>query len=646
VDRRHLAVCAGFIALAVAWTLPLSTNAASHLPGAGIGDNVVFLWNFWWMRTAVSSGASFFHTTYIFAPVGTDLTLHTHTALPAYAGATLLEALSITTALNVTTLASLALNGICTYFLAWRAVHDRLGAITAGIVFACSPFIAAHLNGHFNLVAAWTVPLFSLAYVQALRDRSWRWSLVGGLLLGATAYIDAYLLVYQIVFATVAFFAETRPWSLSLSPGSPRARAVLTLVAVLFAVDVLVIAVILLNRGFQIEWGPLRMTAHDVFNPMQALGILAVVGLLAWRPPSIRSNDLAPARHALLIAGAVGLIGGLIAAPVIWNVGKLLVNGDYVSQQYYWRSSPRGIDLVTLVLGSPFHPLWGAASRAVYTGFGIDPIESVGWLGIVPVALAVFAVQRRRADRNIRLWYAIGCVFFAWSLGTHLFIAGHNIALVMPGAIVQFVPILANARMPGRAMVVVYLAMAVLAAVGVSECRKTTARALAMLAIPVLVLADFFVAPLPIASVTCPPIYDAVRTSPKQGTLVELPLGFGDGLGSITPVDNRLMLACQTIHGRPIAGGFVARLSPRVTAAYAADPLLAAWMRLSGAATFSRFPLLDPGSAAERLRSDAIALVLVDRQSASEPLQRYVDTLRLINVADDGRHVLYAVPPE
>src|SRR4029077_15418332 len=108
---RTIAVALGFIPSAVVWTFPLCLHLSSHLPGPGIGDNAAFLWNFWWMRTALASGSDYFHTTYLFAPIGTDLTLHTHTALAAFAGATVLKGLPLAAALNVTTLAGLSLNG-------------------------------------------------------------------------------------------------------------------------------------------------------------------------------------------------------------------------------------------------------------------------------------------------------------------------------------------------------------------------------------------------------------------------------------------------------------------------------------------------------------------------------------------------------
>jgi hypothetical protein len=195
-------VAVGFAALAAIWTYPLVFHLPTHLPGAGVGDNALFLWNFWWMRTARAAGTSYFYTSYMFAPAGADLTLHTHTALPAYVGATLLGAFSITTALNLTTLASV----------------------------------------------------------------------------------------------------------------------------------------------------------------------------------------------------------------------------------------------------------------------GIDVIESGGWLGVAPMILSALAIRHHPTDSVVRQWLVLGGVFFVWALGSHVHAAGHNTGLIMPGALLRYVPIAANARMPGRAMVVVYPALAVLAA--------------------------------------------------------------------------------------------------------------------------------------------------------------------------------------
>lgn len=186
--------------LAGVWSFPLPLHLSTHLPGSTPGDNIAFLWNFWWMRHAMSSGVDFFHTQYLFVPTGTDLTLHTHTALPALVGATALSALPVVAALNLTTLAALFLNGFCAYLLAWRVTGAHGGAMISGIIFGGSPYIAAHLTGTFNLTTAWTIPLFAITASRASRG-STRWAVLAGLVLGMTAYVDYYYVVYEFALA-------------------------------------------------------------------------------------------------------------------------------------------------------------------------------------------------------------------------------------------------------------------------------------------------------------------------------------------------------------------------------------------------------------------------------------------------------------
>jgi len=96
--RQHGPPAVFFAALAVFWTFPLILHLSTHLPGPDIGDNMLSLWNFWSMRTALATGTDFFYSKYQFAPVGIDLTLYTHTALPALAGATVLGSLPLVSA--------------------------------------------------------------------------------------------------------------------------------------------------------------------------------------------------------------------------------------------------------------------------------------------------------------------------------------------------------------------------------------------------------------------------------------------------------------------------------------------------------------------------------------------------------------------
>jgi hypothetical protein len=646
---RHLAVAAGFLAIAMAWSFPLSLHLATDLPGGAFGDNAVFLWDFWWMRTALTSTTGFFHTPYLFAPAGVDLTLHTHVALPALVGATVLGGLPLIAALNVTTLAALALNGFAAYLLAWRLTHERLASIVAGLIFGCSPYVAAHLNGHFDLTMAWTLPLFALAITEALQRNAALYGACAGLILAATAYIDYYYVTFELAYAVLALALPAFTWSVRRRPAppSPRLMRARTATHLLIALDLGLISAILASGGFAGRIGPIRFSAFEIFNPLQVLWVLVAVAAWLHVNPRVvvtRREDWSR-QPAISAATAMSIAFTLAAAPIVFNGIRLLVNGDYVSQRYFWRSAPRGVDAAALVLGNPFEGLWSGAVRRLYASADIDPIESVAWLGLVPLVLAIYAIRRTWIDRGVRFWTAIAAVFFAWSFGTHVFALGRNTGMIGPAAILHFVPIVSNARMPGRAMVMVYLAIAMLAAKGLAAFRAASPWRGAAPILVAALLVDFLAAPVRLAPAACPPIYQMLRDRPERGAVAELPVGFGDGLGAVTPVENRMMLACQTIHGRPLVGGFVARLSPRILESYRSDPLLAGWLRLSGAAgAFERAAPPDARLAAERLEADGIALILLNRSTASPALSDYVDhVMPLTLVGADETRSLYVV---
>jgi hypothetical protein len=634
-------VAVGFLALAVGWTFPVVLHLPTHLPGAGIGDNSLFLWNFWWMRTARTAGRSFFHTSYLLAPTGADLTLHTHTALPAFIGATVLGGFSVATALNLTTLASVAMNGFCTYLLAWRVIRDKGAAILAGIIFGTSPYIAAHLNGHFNLTTAWTIPLFALGIVDAVRG-SLKWAVFVGIVLAATAYIDYYYVVYELAFACGVLLITARRWSLDVGTSPPHWGWFVALVGAI-ALDVIAILVIGVTGGFVRQIGPVLVIANDSFNAWQVLWLLIAIALWVRFRPRVhapRAVDWSSARAAtgVTVMFGVFLLGG---APLLQHAFHVIVSGQYVTQHYVWRNAPIGIDGLTLLLGNPFHAVWGDASRRIYAQFGIDLIESGAWLGVAPCLLTAVAVRRRWAHPVVRQWFLLGSIFLVWALGSHVHAAGHNTGLLAPEVILRYVPIAANARMPGRAMVVVYLALAMLAAMSISQFGRRPALVCSVCA--ALVLADFWIAPFPTVSIECPAIYQVLRDRPESGAVAELPLGLGDGFGALTPVDHRV-LVCQTIHERPLVGGVLARLPSNVLISYRADPLIAAWLRLSGATTgvVPDGALPDATLAGQRMVTDDIAFVMLNRRTASPQLHDYVEhVMPVTRLAQDEERTLF-----
>jgi hypothetical protein len=88
-------------------------------------------------------------------------------------------------------------------------------------------------------------------------------------------------------------------------------------VGALIVIDIGAIVAILVSGGFSWNIGSTTISAHDLFNPMQALGVLAVVAIWAFLRPSVRAVANHAAVHRGRVAAAMTIaIFALLAAPI------------------------------------------------------------------------------------------------------------------------------------------------------------------------------------------------------------------------------------------------------------------------------------------------------------------------------------------
>ncbi len=640
---RHLPALALFVAMAVAWTWPLATSLSTAIPGES-GDNLAFLWNTWWMREALASNTTgFFHTDHLFAPFGIDLVLHTHTALPAWIAGTVLGRFSTVAAQNLVILGSLALNAFAAYLLAWDRTGTRGPSLVAGLVFGGGAYITAHLLGHYNLICAWGLPLFVLCLLRAVERRSPVASAAAGACVAVTAYCDYYYVVYEAVLGIgiglSGLGAVEMAWVRQKTV--PWARAVL---GTLLLLDVGLIVAIVASGGFVSSVAGIRIVAMRPTNPLAVGWLLLVLLLLTRVRPrlrlSLRSRDLLVDRlRALAPAVAVAVVGMI---PLLMSAWALLLRGDYTAPAHSWRSGPAGVDLATLVLGNPSHGWFGSWVRTLYDRLAIDRVEGTGWMGVLPTAMFAWAALRAREDRETRRWLVVAAVFFVWSLGPWLHVGGIDTGLLLPQNVLTLIPIVSNARIPGRAMVVVSLAAAMVVARVLD--RSTVGRRSPVIVVSlILVAVDQWPSPFPLTRLETPALYAQLREMP-DGAVCELPMGIRDGLGLSGVFDDRV-LNYQMTHGHPIVGGFAARVPLSIKAGYRELPVLRSLLGLSGGRQADpRDGALSREDVAVALQRATVAFVVLDRASATPALTEYVERfLPLRLVVKEGARELYAV---
>jgi hypothetical protein len=665
------------VALSILWTWPLALHFSDHIPGLP-GDNYSFLWNLWWMRKALSTPElDFFQSRYLLSPFGVDLINHPHTALQGYISATMLARFSVIEAENLYIIVSVFLNAACAYALAFDIVHDRRLALVAGVAFGGSPYVAAQLLGHFDLLTAWVIPLFALCLRRSIATGRIAPAIACGGCVALAAYAAYYHVVYLAIFGAAYTIASLQLVRGVFEP-RPQTPVLFTVrlgVVGLMALDAFWIAIVAMTGGTTFRIGAIEISARGIQNPLFALWLMALIWLFTkWRfvmrvnrPPV---DVFWRAAQTVTIAVAAFVVACL---PLIIQAFRLAASGRYVSQMYFWRSAPRGVDVMAPILGNPFHPLYGDAVSGIYQRLGLDRIEAVGWIGIVPVIVLLMGRGKWSDSEEARRWKVVLVVFALWALGPFLTIAGFDVGLPLPQALARFVPLVENARMPGRAMVCVYLALGVLMALrlagmtGLKPCATddvhpgaadghavpvaqgfSPARApVASIsvaqgfspgytwAVIALLALDYFHAPIPLTALDRPAVYEQLATIHDSGAVIDVPFGIGDGLSAGRGSQERRLLYNATIHGHPVVGGYIGRMPPGVAEGYEAMPVVGNLLRLS--------------SDEEAIEEDPpVALpfryLVLDTEKASGPLLDYVrKTLDMDLITSSQGKQLYAV---
>jgi len=138
-----------------------------------------------------------------------------------------------TAAYNIVDLLSFPLAAIAAYVLAWKLTGSPLASVTAGLIYAWSPFHVSHATYHLHIAQVQWLPLALLAVWQvAIRPSPGRLALaaIAGAVLCASSFYWALVGAVILPAALVAASALA-----PLEIGRPRSRAVIVSTAIALA---------------------------------------------------------------------------------------------------------------------------------------------------------------------------------------------------------------------------------------------------------------------------------------------------------------------------------------------------------------------------------------------------------------------------
>jgi hypothetical protein len=343
---------------------------------------------------------------------------------------------------------------------------------------------------------------------------------------------------------------------------------------------------------------------------------------------------------------AVALVAcAAILSPVLAGAG-LHAAGErrWISPRVFWRSSAAGLDLLTPLVPNPLHPWFGSA----FAGWlreqphtFIENVASVPWTAIV---LLVIAWRLSRTTLP-RYWIAF-TAFFSWlALGPFVHVAGLNLYVPTPWALLRYLPIVGAARMPPRMTALVMFGVAVLVAFAVRDLRTRFRQPWLVAAVTALLVFEMLPAPRTLYSAEVPEIYRTVAADPRPVGLLSLPFGLRDGMTSFGNI-SAMPQFFQTVHEKPILGGYISRLPAGGVTEYRNRRVTRALLDLSEGRRLTperRAAVIQ--RAHEVLPSLNLGYVVVNRARASDDLMQFAkEAFDLTEIAVEGPRVLFRTP--
>lgn len=484
---------ASFTAIALVLTWPLGIRLLDHIP-LGAHDIYQNVWNLWWWKTSLLERfSSPYVTDLLFSPGEIPLGNHTHSPANMILTMPVNVLLGEAAALNTAVLASFIFSAHGTFLLARLYTRSAGAAFVAGLAFAYLPQHVEQSLEHVNLASPQAMPYFLWALVSMCRQGGRRWWLATGGFFALNALYSWHNGLMVIPAGLAVFLAESR-------------------------------------------WSP--------------------------RP------FLACLREAL----AAGLLAVLVISPFLWPLVRDTLDGVAILQKGF---PPKPIHPLFTVIPHPGHPLWGEALFSTYRqGRTYPSVGFIAYLGLIPLALvstaliarlATLSRRSQRAESGSRatgsdrgegagLWIGLALFYLMLSLGSSWTWIGAEGPgeMRLPFHWLREIPLFGLVRVPNRFLVPAALALAVIVGLGarvLARPLRPPARAWLLAALAFLVILDLAWWPYPMRPIPRPASAVALASLPEEGSILDIPGGHRARAADA--------MMAQTIHGRPLASGYL-----------------------------------------------------------------------------------------
>lgn len=546
---RWAALLALFTALAVIMTWPLARQL--DLAVSDPGDPFILMWTLHhdYSKT-LSDPANLFHAP-IFHPLRYTLAFSEHIyGIAVFAFPLFAAGLSPTVIYNVMLLLGIVTTAVGAFILCRQITGSGLAAIAGTIAFTFVPFRFMHLPHLQHQWVAW-LPLLFAALLFWNERPGWR----RAALIGGAFFMNGLTNVHWFLFGSVAF-ALVFLFLVAIRPESDRSswRQLLQVVVAIALASLLLLPFYLPYKTVESLYG-MQRDREEITDYSARIE--------DWANPASRSRVWGESDAARSAPPERALFPGIVFLLLAGSALFLLPPRDNEPSPRSAPPSPRllrTLDVIVLASG-----VLGFVASA-YDGTVPVPVAALRWRGAtLPLTVMAIALLIRcwlrypgaATDRSLRHSVArsrlspaasvavlLVVIGFVGSLGTNAFF--HDF-------LARYVEAFRAIRVPARWAMIVYLGLAMLAAIAVqsaiSRFRGRAAGVVIATLVSLALLLEANAAPIRWYRFDPEPaaVYHWLRTAPTRGAVLELPIDLG---GS----EYRYLFG-QIVHGKPIVNG-------------------------------------------------------------------------------------------
>ena len=274
-----------------------------------------------------------------------------------------------------------------------------------------------------------------------------------------------------------------------------------------------------------------------------ACGLLSLAALAWCFAYPIRLPGLMM-RIALVLAISVAVL-----LPLLVPMLQLLHNTELVGEHNPLRHS---VDLNSFWVPGP-PSTWASGFESIWAPYAAQHREpgASSYLGYSVLLLCIVGLVLTTQRKEALWWLAVGVGFIVLSLGPKLQVGGEAFDIALPYNLLHaHVPGFSAAGIPGRFVVMTSLVTAVLAGYGLAALsqRFPGIWPMAPLVAALAISLEFLTVPVNGSRTALPQFYRSMAEDGQQYAILDVKW------------DANYLMHAQTVHGKPLVGGWLARL--------------------------------------------------------------------------------------